>query len=289
MSRQKLTIIVTCTDRKLATPRPELMARNLPRGEVETRARVWTKSVARSQTTSPLIDLYRGETWSQVKRLIATARDVGFEPDVLVASAGLGLRSLSDTAPAYAATFSAGHPDSVAVSTAETRAWWRTLPRTSAPVGGRALWVLSESYSRAIGTDLLDSTAPNELLVFGGSREIPDDFRIASDRWLRQALGGTTTSLNLRAATQWLTLTRNTDPFAEDAQVLWRDWSERSRRQEEYNRKAMSDSAVLEFISALRTHDPAISKTRALKSLRDSGLACEQRRFSDLFQQAVAR
>lgn len=289
MSRQNLTIIVTCTDRKSATPRPDLMARNLPRGPVEARARVWTRSVARSRKTSPLIDLYRGETWSQVKRLITTARDAGFEPDVLVASAGLGLRPLTDVAPAYAATFSPGHPDSVSVSTTEAQAWWWTLPHTCVPAGGRALWVLSETYSRAIGSNLVDSTAPDELLVFGGSREITDDVRVASDRCLRQALGGTTTSLNLRAATQWLVLARNTDPFAPTARVLWREWSERSRRPEKYDRKPISDGAVVAFVTALRTNHPNISKTRALKSLRQSGLACEQRRFADLFQQAVAR
>lgn len=289
MSRRKLTIIVTCTDRKLTTPRPDLMARNLPPGEVGARARVWRKSLARSSTTSPLIDLYRGESWSQVKRLITTARDIGFEPDVVVASAGLGLRSLSDEAPAYAATFSAGHLDSVAASTTDARAWWRALPRTRIPVGGRAVWVLSESYSRAIGSDLMDCTTPDELLVFGGSREIPDDLRIASDRGLREALGGTTTSLNVRAATQWLMLTRNTDPFAPGAMIAWRDWSERSRRHEKYDRKPMTDGAVLEFVTALRINHPGISKTRALRSLRESGLACEQRRFSGLFQQAVGR
>ena len=32
MSRQKLTIVVTCTDRKSATPADDLMVRNLPAG-----------------------------------------------------------------------------------------------------------------------------------------------------------------------------------------------------------------------------------------------------------------
>src|SRR4051794_16990197 len=116
MSRQKLTIIVTCTDRKSATPRPALMARNLPSGQVDARARVCATALSRSQPVSSLGDLCSGDIWSQVKRLIATSRALGAAVEVLVAPAGLGLRSLGDRAPAYAATFSAGHPASVAAS-----------------------------------------------------------------------------------------------------------------------------------------------------------------------------
>src|SRR4051812_2256178 len=106
MSREKLTIIVTCTDRKSATPEHALMVRNLPSRQVRTRARVWREAIERSAATRTLLELYSGETWTQVKRLLATASDLGYDPDVMVASAGLGLRSISDRAPAYAATFS---------------------------------------------------------------------------------------------------------------------------------------------------------------------------------------
>ncbi|NYG07754.1 hypothetical protein BJ986_002241 [Phycicoccus badiiscoriae] len=289
MSREKLTIIVTCTDRKSATPPSELMVRNLPTGQVQVRARVWQEALARATLRRPLIDLYGGETWSQVRALWLVATSLGYEPIMFVASAGLGLQHVSTPAPAYAATFSTGHADSVAASVPEAQAWWGALPQAEIAAGGRAIWVLSETYSRAVSQRLLRETAPIDLLVFGGSKEVCDSVRIPSDRALRRALGGTVASLNVRSAMQWLSLSDGEDPFTIAARGRWRDWSHEKRYREVFDRKPMSDSAVLEFVGELRAHHPSISKTGALKVLREAGMACEQRRFSNLFQQAVAR
>jgi len=289
MSPKKLTIVVTCTHRKSVTPQHDLMARNLPSSDVRQRARVWSRALRRPQPTTPLIDLYRGESWGQVKLLITLAHDIGFDPNVFVASAGLGLRHVDEEAPAYAATFISKDEDSVAASRDESREWWSTLPRIATGRGGRHLWVLSESYSRVIGTDLLETFAADDLVVFGGSSEMPTHARVHSDRALRRALGGTVTSLNVRMAIQWLLLSRGNSPFSTRARDMWQDWSEQARYREEFGRQPLSDGAVIEFVATLKEQDPGISKTRALRSLRDSGLACEQDRFSMLYQKAVAR
>ena len=289
MSQQKLTIIVTCTDRKSATPDDELMVRNLPKGQVSARARVWREGLARATVCRPLTDLYSGETWSQVRALALKATSLGYEPTMFVASAGLGLQHVSTPAPAYAATFSTGHADSVGAAIPESQTWWGALPHAVIPPGGRAIWVLSEAYSRVVGQQLLEDTAPSDVLVFGGSKEICNSVRVPSDRSLRRALGGTVTSLNVRSATQWLSLSDGGDPFTSAARDRWRTWSHEKRHREVFDRKPMSDSAVLAFVGELRVHQPTISKTAALKVLREAGMACEQRRFSTLFHQAVAR
>ncbi|GAA2100526.1 hypothetical protein GCM10009841_15290 [Microlunatus panaciterrae] len=289
MSRHKLTIIVTCTDRKSATPDDELMVRNLPTGQVSARARVWKEGLARATVRRPLIDLYGGETWSQVRALALKATNLRYEPTMFVVSAGLGLQHVSTSAPAYAATFSTGHADSVGASLSESQTWWGALPHADVPLAGRAIWVLSEAYSRVVGQQLLEDTAPSDVLVFGGSKEIRDSLRVPSDRSLRRALGGTVTSLNVRAATQWLSLSDGKDPFTSAARDKWRTWSHEKRHREVFDRKPMSDSAVVAFVRELRVHQPTVSKTGALKVLREAGMACEQRRFSTLFQQAVTR
>lgn len=286
MSRQKLTIVVTCTDRKSATPAHGLMARNLPPGQVCERARAWREALTGAHGTTPLLDLYRGESWSQVKLLTATAQEVGYKPEVLVASAGLGLRSVHDRSSAYAATFSTGHADTVAPSTTDAREWWDALPHTARGRRQRSMWVLSENYARIIAPDLTDRFSSDELLVFGGSKEIPSDARVASDRALRRALGGTATSLNVRMAIQWLRLSRE-GSFGPHATGAWLAWAERERHREVYNRQQLNDDGVLEFVDALRARTPGVSKTSALKSLRDAGLACEQGRFSMLFRKAA--
>ena len=289
MSRQKLTIIVTCTDRKSATAADELMVRHLPKGEVRLRAQVWRQALSRATDRRALIDLYSGETWTQVRTLALSAKALGYEPDMFVASAGLGLQSASMAAPAYSATFSTGHADSVGSSVLEAQEWWNELPHAEITPGGRAIWVLSEAYSRVVSRQLLAVTAPSDLLVFGGSGEVSEEVRVPSDRSLRRALGGTVTSLNVRSAVQWLRLSGGDDPFASAAWQSWRAWKQEKRHLEVFDRRPVSDSAVLDFISELRARQPSISKTNALRALREAGLACEQRRFSTLFQQAVAQ
>lgn len=289
MSRRRLTIIVTCTDRKSATPADELMVRNLPKSQVSVRARAWREALERAPVRRPLIDLYCGETWGQVRHLALRATRLGYEPTIFVASAGLGLQHVSTSAPAYAATFSSGHADSVGASLLESRAWWGTLRHAEVPPRGQAIWVLSEAYSQVVGMQLLEETSPSDVLVFGGSKEVGDSARIPSDRSLRRALGGTVASLNVRSATQWLSLSEGEDPFTSAARHKWLIWSQENRYHEVFDRKPMSDSGVRAFVVELRSRQPTISKTNALKALREAGMACEQRRFSALFQQAVAR
>jgi hypothetical protein len=288
MGRRKLTIVVTCTDRKSATPAPALMVRNLPRLPLVERADLWRRAIGDAPNRKALSDLYQGETWTQVRALATKAANLGYEPTMLVASAGLGLQHGTTRAPSYSATFSTGHLDSVGASLPEARAWWGTLPHAEIDPGGQAIWVLSEAYSRVLSQQLLDATAPSGLLVFGGSRDLSDSVRIHPDRSLRRALGGTVTSLNVRSAVQWLNLSGGDDLFGTAARERWRAWSREKRHHEIFDRKPVSDSAVLEFVAELRARQPNVSKTSALKVLREAGMACEQQRFSTLFQQAVS-
>lgn len=285
MDRQ-LTIVVACTDRKSVGPRDELRARALSTAPLESRVQDWVARLQTPRGTARLIDLYQGEAWTQAKRLFATSRQIGYEPEVLVASAGLGLKRLRDRAPAYSATFAPRHPDSVARTDSEARLWWKNLPHADVSKGGRAIWVLSDNYARAAGVDLIERTAPSQLLVFGGSGNIPPENRVPADRQLRHSLGGTLTSLNVRSALKWLELTTTVGAFSQDAHTLWSEWTDESRKLEQHNRKQIPDKAILELIGTLRSHDPQISKTRALTALRKSGIACEQRRFAGLFHQS---
>lgn len=287
MTSKQLTIVVTCTDRKSRPPSTSLSLRDLPPGAVPQRALTWKQRLAKPEPRLPLVDLYQGEAWTQAKRLIETVRSTGRNPVVLVASAGLGLRHLSQSVPSYAATFSAGHPDSVATNSQDARAWWKALPHDSAPIGGSAVWVLSQAYSNAIATDLLERTRPDQLLVFGGCTAVPEHYRVKSDRALRSTLGGTATSLNLRAANQWMTLSTEIDPYSTEARDRWDNWTEENRSADSYDRKSLNDESVIVFIRQILKQQSNVSKTRALRALRDAGFACEQARFANLFNETA--
>ncbi|QSR33392.1 hypothetical protein CFI00_0160 [Nocardioides sp. S5] len=286
MSHRKLTIVVTCTDRKAVAPAETLRASTLPAGTVGERAAEWRARLEAEPPVGRLLDLYKGETWTQAKRLAATAQRTGWEPDVFVASAGLGLRRVDDSAPSYAATFARRQSDSVATRNSDARAWWDLLPHGSEPALSRpAIWVLSETYASAM-SPRLRSLDPETTVVIGGASNTPATVRVASNRNLRAALGGTVSSLNTRMAIRWLELADGKCVSSDAVRQAWADWAQDASQVERYDRRPVSDDTIRVLIRDMRAQRPRLSKTVALKELRASGIACEQRRFSGLFEEA---
>ena len=287
---RKLTIVVTCTDRKSAAPSPALMVRNLPASPITERAHLWRDNLAAAPRV-PLRQLYVGETWTQVRRLEATAELVGFEPTLLVASAGLGLVDAASSAPAYGATFTPGQPDSVGANSTQTQGWWRALADTSDAAREHlvdpTIFVLSKSYADAMAGDLRGLTGRDDVVVFGGSNVVPQDLRVAADRGLRASLGGTATSLNLRTAIAWLERLPHPTVSGNRDHATWKTWAAENSKPDRYDRLPLTDSQVIDFVRQLKSTDPSLSKSRALRLLRDSGRACEQRRFGSLFEEAM--
>jgi hypothetical protein len=286
MSHRKLTIVVTCTDRKVAAPSEALMARSLPAGTPDERVAEWRARLGAPGPHARLLDLYKGESWFQAKRLASTAHSMGWEPELFVASAGLGLRPTEDLAPSYAATFARGQPDSVAATRDDARVWWDLLPHGKAPRPGQpSIYVLSESYAVAMANHL-KALDPETALVFGGSSALPEELRVRSDRNLRAALGGTVSSLNTRMAIRWLELADGQSVTSPAVRRAWAQWSRDARQVEQYDRSPVSDDTLRALITEMRGLHPTLSKSVALKNLRASGIACEQRRFSGLFEEA---
>jgi hypothetical protein len=50
----------------------------------------------------------------------------------------------------------------------------------------------------------------------------------------------------------------------------------------------MTDDEISGLIDQIILDDPTISATRALRRIRDDGVACEQKRFGGLFRALVA-
>lgn len=262
------------------------MARSLPVGAVSERVGDWVARIGSARPAVRLLDLYKGESWTQTKRLVATAQKAGFEPEVVVASAGLGMRSVNDFGPSYAATFARGHHDSVVSTTIDAGLWWSHLPHAVAPRPEiPSIWVLSESYALAM-RDQLQILDPNNALVFGGAGSTPEDLRIRSDRNLRTALGGTVSSLNTRMAIRWLEISAGQSPTSAVVRRDWAKWARDAQQVERYDRHSLSDGSIRQLIEDMLRRHPQLSKTVALKNLRASGIACEQRRFSGLFEEA---
>lgn len=290
---KKLTIVVTCTDRKATQPLPQHQARHLPAGPVEQRAAMWVDIMSQATDSQPLRHLYRGEAWHQVGRLEAAAHAKGFDPEILVASAGLGLRRIDSVAPSYAATFSGGHADSVGESRAETQSWWEHVSRMPSSLrlqealAGPTLLVLSEVYASALSVDLERLHDRDDVVIFGGRAGLLEDQRFPANVGLRNVLGGTAVSLNTRMAIAWLQHQKSVDMRASRHRQAWIAWSSEVESTTTYDRRVIDDAGLQAWIRAASHTRPDLSKTAALRMLRDSGVACEQRRFGMMFAQTM--
>ncbi|MEU9120104.1 hypothetical protein AB0C96_09620 [Streptomyces sp. NPDC048506] len=270
---------------------------------MKQRASNWQKRIrtatARGGSALPsLTELYRGDHWTRSRRLTAAASDAGYKTQLWVASAGLGLQPVepeTETAPAYAATFSTRHADSVATSAAENAQWWGHLQEgtgraTLQELGqrGPVLMVLSEVYASAMEAELLALGAlGGEALLIGGLREVPGVHRVRSDAGLSHALGGTLTSLNVRMAASWLEHSKDGTLTSPATQNAWSEWAAATTKPVKYNREPMSDEDVIVFIKRETATLPGVSRTRLLRALRDDGKACEQSRFANLYKKTM--
>ncbi|ANP53588.1 hypothetical protein AVL59_32205 [Streptomyces griseochromogenes] len=288
---RQLTLVVTCTDRKAAVPETELQARQLPAGPVTERAALWSERINSAAHTHSLAELYRGDHWTQARRLREAAAQAGFKADVWVASAGLGLQPVSASAPSYAATFSTRHADSVATTAEDGALWWSQLQertgRATLQELGKAspvLLVLSEIYAKAMEAELRAlADVASEALLFGGGEQIAGIQRVPADAGLRRTLGGTLTSLNVRMAATWFQHCQDGQLTSTATSDSWNKWAASESRPEQHNRRPMTDEQVISFIRKETLSHPGISRTRLLRLLRDSGQACEQSRFANLY------
>lgn len=290
----KLTIVVNCTDRKSVVPADDMRVRSLPLGDSSERFASWRRRVEGADRQVELLDLYQGEAWLQAKGLAADAHASGLSVRMLVASAGLGLVDVSQRAPSYAATFASGHADSVSHDLKRMADWWLQLgglPRTtSLPkfANESVLLVLSENYARAMDADLVElSKGGGDHFLVGGWRTIAGLPRLPADRDLRQALGGTVSSLSLRMARRWMAKRSGMHLFTTPDATRWARWAGGARRSELYLRAPMTDQELIEIIGGLVRVEPGLSATRALRIIRDRGIACEQKRLGALFREAV--
>ncbi|TPQ18628.1 hypothetical protein [Streptomyces sporangiiformans] len=293
----QLSIVVTCTDRKASPPAERLRVRNLPQGDVAERVAEWGRRLDTAADPRPLTELYKGDHWVRSLRLPASAAQAGFTAELWVASAGLGLQPVSASAPAYAATFTSRHEDSVGGTFDERGTWWHHLQEergasrlTDLACKGPILLVLSEVYAAAIETELQALAAiGGEALLIGGARDLPGLTRLPADGSLRSALGGTLTSLNVRMAAWWLEHCSGARLTQPDTSAAWNDWVAQASKKERYHRAPMTDERVISFIRESVAQNPVHSRTRLLRMLRDQGLACEQKRFADLYAATVGK
>lgn len=311
MIRHSLNIVATCTKRKTVLAPARLSLGRIRHSDPKSRSAAWIDSLAKP--TEPAIsasNLYCGDQWQVVRSLLQVGSQHDIDVNLWVCSAGYGLIHADSMIQPYSATFSLNHPDSVCRTrlvnrTAIHTEWWRWLTRWEGPqpeqprsltqlaehFSSRPLIVVaSPAYLDALQDDLLEArkrlrTSNLLAIISSGAERLAslDKNKIPCDARLQHALGGALMSLNPRIAREvlkWLGLNEW------NLTALKSHFARKLARQPDrprYERLQMSDEDVCYFVLQESTRHPAPSASSLLRILRDSGFACEQKRFSKLF------
>ena len=242
-----------------------------------------------------LIDLYQGEAWQEVRGLSDDARHAGYSVHHVGRFGGPWparrfdagepiRRDLRRWPPRFGGIQRRGEPRLVATS---------SRPRIRAVIDrrrdDRVLLVLSETYARSMEHDLIAlADRGGDLLLVGGARDIDGLARLPADRSLRRRTGRyrlqrwpphgpTVASLPHRHRPVHARRTRRRGPTGRNRWL--------ARRTTTGRRRPMPTS--LSVIDKLLADEPGLSATRALRRVRDAGIACEQKRFGRLFHSVV--
>ena len=308
---KNILIFAPCTDRKRRKPAPNLSARDLPEGDVGTLARFWAKCVSDQSDRVAARDLYCGRAFKEVMDAAES-----LNASLKVISAGLGIIDKDQEIPSYSATVTPKSPDSILKrilsGEASSSAWWHALlnelpdatgfrAELDASEASLVLIALTEKYAEMIHSDLegLDAEEIARFRVFGAgiAKHLPEklvpavmpyDGRFDGPQSPRP---GTMSDFGPRALRHYADLLRSGQVSGEDLEV---DRSALERHmagwlpRETPVRAKLSDDEVINFIHVSWEETGGRSQV-TLRLLRDHGLACEQKRFRDLFHKARAQ
>ena len=287
---------------------------------MSARAHTWIEKLGHelpaNDAQTKAFKLYCGEYWSVVRELPTVARKAGVAVQFWICSAGYGLISPDSEIRSYSATFCPQEPDCVTRGfnadgrRAAAQEWWRRIAEWSGPRGNKVrsltslarkyprtplMLVASSDYLHALEKDLdsaLDALSNPDLLliVSAGTKsfgKFTDNLVPCSAR-LQPVVGGTRASLNIRIAKLLLGRVRKTPLDMRHIRVELGGLLKRQAPIQTYQRSVVSDRQVRSFI---RLHayknGVVVSRSALLRKLRDSGKACEQSRFANLYSQTV--
>ena len=307
-------ILVTCTKRKRLPTPGRLRLGSVGKGSPSDVAERWVQRL--EHTAAPRVraaSLYAGDHWQIAASLPAEAARCGVKARLWILSAGYGLISGSASIVPYSATFSVGHPDEVLARFSgregadAVREWWSALsnwpgpesdaPRSIAELARRnpnfpIVVVASPKYLAAVQDDLLRAKSalddPATLIVVSaggrGRGPLASNMIDCSARF-QSALGGALMSLNARVARGVI---EQHPPFPWKV-TGFQDFLERLPMTEPVaqtpQRQPVSDADVREYVRNALRENPKARPTTLLRLYRESGYACEQKRFGRLFKE----
>lgn len=293
-------IVTNCTRRKSGEVQIDL-ARLPSARDAAQLAAAWREHVERASPVSIVRSLYQGRS---IADIVASASQLS--SSWYVVSAGLGLVFSDEPVAGYECTVAAGSElcRRLERAGATTADWWNAITATEPrPLSrliakGPTLLALPSTYLRMVHDDLahLSSARAEHLRIFtstAGARMVPEhlaDCVMPYDERLESVPGyaGTRADFAQRALRHFVEKVVAAGlPMAEARAKVT---SALVRRPQPLRSpgKRMSDDEIRQTLTA-QWAQHAGSSTRLLRYLRDeAGIACEQKRFSRIWQALAA-
>jgi hypothetical protein len=270
------------------------------------RFRRWHQLLSKQTRRFVARDLYCGDGWMQALKAYDVLESKGVRVQFWIASAGLGLICAETRVPQYSATFSPDSEDSISRSQEECREWWIKLAehrillgepgtlQNLAEANKDAIFLisLSATYLRILKNDLIAArrlvNSPDQFLIISaGTNSIPDlgVSLLPVDARFESKVGGARHTVNNRVAAFIVETfdTRNLNARYVSSKLT--EISAKLPQLRQYSRVSLTDNQVLKKIAGIRKKKPDCSPSTALREFRDSGNACERKRFHRLFSE----
>lgn len=307
MKRLHINVVVTCAARKTKRAPAHARVKNLKKRTLNGRFTEWSMRINRNnQNLVKAIDLYRGNSWSVIRKLQRHPKH-GKAVRLWIVSAGYGLISADTLVAPYAATFSDGHADSVRPSRPRectTGAWWNKLIQWRrrernevASISDIAktfpdqplLIAISKEYLSATHDDIVEArnflSSPDKMVIIcaGAKKDgeavenfLPCDARFENHFHCCRA------DLNARLLDSIVKSYRPSEISASKLRTSYERKLSKMPKIAHPNRARFDDRGLEAFIT-LNLLKRSVSHSNLLKLLRSEGCGCEQKRFRRLF------
>ena len=313
----RVNVVVTCTKRKRVPTPGGLELRSVEAPDLQIGFTKWLARLDECCTeTVSARKLYAGDHWSVVQSLEDAAYESGLNAVVWICSAGYGLIGIDAKIKPYSVTFSLHHPDSIArwnrnVSHLDSKVLWWQLhggwagpdsfsPRSISEVAASdpespLLVVASRDYLRAIRRDVQCAArvlCDSDLLciISSGTKHLPglDANILPTGASLQKSVGGSLHSLNVRLARKILAESSEEELSASLLNTKFARRLEMTPQIPRFERVSLTDEKVRDYIFESLAENSNASWSSLLRKLRNSGRACNQERFSRIFQSTKA-
>jgi hypothetical protein len=292
-------IVVPCASRKRVAPHANARALSLARGHQSALEDAWIRRIAALPCEMPAKQLYMGRGFA-----LGASAAASSGARFYVISAGLGLVDAELLVPSYGMTVGPDGADAIRARSIEAfdpQRWWTALRSSTFSIDwseafsgeGPVLIALTRPYAEMIVGDLiaLPKAQRERLRLFGLALPgvlPPELIRCVMpyDERLDRIVRGTRTDFAQRALSHFASNVASLDPERDREAVF--ALLKRHKHPERVERPRMADADIVASIARhLRT---STGIGRLLRKLRDDdGIACEQKRFTRLYHEAVAK